>query len=457
MGNGSRIISFLKRFSWIVFFIIGIGVIIPVVISVLAGYPAGVALSFVLSAFALQAAVPPVGVAMGLPVWLILVILAWFAAGVVLGIYEICRTLGASSERVAAFVEKVEKKTEKYPMIKKYGPITCILIAWIPGIGLYGTPVIAWMLGWKRIPSVICTAAGFLIASIFVLFFASRINEILRFAGIAGLIAYAFLLSLSTGLAVSGSRFIESARQPGLLIPLLIVNFVLVPVVAFYLVSILGLPAGASAGIIIIAASGGAYFLLGFLLKAGGTLPRLTPLLAVLGVVTVFYLPLVLPLLLPLQGLDPLIVAGYLVLLFLIPTGAAMWIRSRYEAAAIRWVPRIVKISWIAFTVVVITLLALFTTAFFQIPGTMSVAAALLLLLIAYVSGYVSGGRDHEIRQAFGEATAERNLAAALVVAILVFREESVMAIVLVTGLIGLLSQLIWHRVRKRRSLVSGE
>src|SRR5690606_28219628 len=237
MEQGSTIIGFFRRFFRILVSIVGIGVILPVIIAVIAGFPAGIALSFILSAFALQAAVPPVGVALGLPVWLVLVILPCFAAGVVLGIYEICITLGASSKRVSSFIWKVEQKTARYPIIRKYGPITCILIAWIPGIGLYGTPVIAWMLGWKRIPSVICTTAGFLIAAVFVLFFASRINAMLHLAAVAGVIIYAVTVSLVMGLSLPVSLFRVSLQKPILLLSLLIVNFILVPIAASLIVS----------------------------------------------------------------------------------------------------------------------------------------------------------------------------------------------------------------------------
>jgi len=41
----------------------------------------------------------------------------------------------------------------------------------------------------------------------------------------------------------------------------------------------------------------------------------------------------------------------------------------------------------------------------------MSVLAALLLILISYVAGYVAGGVDPEIRQVFAQGTAQRNLA----------------------------------------------
>jgi hypothetical protein len=81
----------------------------------------------------------------------------------------------------------------------------------------------------------------------------------------------------------------------------------------------------------------------------------------------------------------------------------------------------------------------------------MSVLAAVLLILISYGSGYIAGGTDPNIRQIFAQGTAQRNLAASLILAILVFRDESVMAIVLITGLIGLVPFLIWWSMRKRR------
>jgi len=73
----------------------------------------------------------------------------------------------------------MEKKTRKYPQIQKYGPISCTFIAWIPGIGLYGTPVISWILRWKRILSTFFTVLVSPWPSIFVLYFADN-PEVLR-------------------------------------------------------------------------------------------------------------------------------------------------------------------------------------------------------------------------------------------------------------------------------------
>jgi len=163
---------------------------IPLVIGSIYGIPMGSTLSLIASVAILQAAAPPVGVALGYSPHVIVLIMASFAVGIVVTIIELCHSLAISSERVKNRVEKVENKMEKYPSIKKFGSISCIAIAWIPGIGLYGTPIIAWILGWNRLPAIIFTTIGFVIATIFVLLFASwlSIRQIAMIVAVAVLI-----------------------------------------------------------------------------------------------------------------------------------------------------------------------------------------------------------------------------------------------------------------------------
>ncbi len=162
MEKESKKSGFLDRFLWIIIYILGIGVILPVLAGVLFGSTAASMVGFLFSAFALQAISAPVGLRAGLSPLETLVFMAFFGIGLILGAFEICRTLGTSSKRVASFIDKIKQKTSKYPSLSKYGSISCFLLVWIPGIGLYGTPVIAWLLSWKRIPSVIFTFLGFM-------------------------------------------------------------------------------------------------------------------------------------------------------------------------------------------------------------------------------------------------------------------------------------------------------
>jgi len=189
--SGLRIMKEISK-ALIFFFLFVIAV--PLIIGVIHEVPAGNILSFLASTFLLQAAAPPLGGPLGLSQMVVLAVMASFAIGMVLAILEICESLALTSERVSGWIEKVGKKMERYPAIQKYGAISCTLIAWIPGIGLYGTPIIAWILGWNRWLVVVFTTAGFVIAAAFVLFVAQHIHSIedvfiLGVAGAAGVIA----------------------------------------------------------------------------------------------------------------------------------------------------------------------------------------------------------------------------------------------------------------------------
>ncbi len=168
----------MKEISKALLFFVILVVMVPVLIGVMQHIPPGNILSFIASTFLLQAAAPPLGAPLGLSRDVILAVMASFAAGVVLAILEICESLALSSDRVSRWIDTIGRKMEKYPVIRKYGAVSCIFIAWIPGIGLYGTPIIAWILGWNRLLTVVFTTIGFIIAALFVLFVAFSIHNI---------------------------------------------------------------------------------------------------------------------------------------------------------------------------------------------------------------------------------------------------------------------------------------
>ena len=43
--------------------------------------------------------------------------------------------------------------------------VMLIPIIWIPGIALYGSPIIAWIFQWEEIPAIACMVTGWLMAS----------------------------------------------------------------------------------------------------------------------------------------------------------------------------------------------------------------------------------------------------------------------------------------------------
>ena len=158
-------------------FLIAIG--IPLLLGMLLGIPLTSILSFIGSIAIFQALAAPIGVILDFEPWLVLSIMTAFGFGICLAIWELLQTFALTSDRIGRWIARVEQNMQEHQSLHRYGPVSCILIAWIPGIGLYGTPAIAWILRWDRISSVIFTVTGFSLASLLVMILAEGASIII--------------------------------------------------------------------------------------------------------------------------------------------------------------------------------------------------------------------------------------------------------------------------------------
>jgi predicted Na+-dependent transporter len=423
-------------------FLIVLSVAVPLMLGTAMGVDAGLILGFIAATLALQAASPPLGLALGLSPAFVLLIMAFFALGIVVAIREACDALSLISSRVRAWIARLEKKTEKHPFIKRYGAVSCVLIAWIPGIGLYGTPVISWILRWRRVPSLLFTTLGFVIAAGFVLVFANRVQDIdhlLLFAGNAGVVVFVVAGMLSAGFSLSIFQILYPLKNARFFAIALVANFIAVPLVAWLLSAGTGLSPGMSAGLVLLGVSAGATFLprLTRIAKAD-TFPE-ESIAVLMTAISIVYIPLVLSFLLTGMAASPVDIALLLVLLLAVPLGIALFVRSRYEQAAARLAGTLSKVSFIALIVLFVALFLRYYQNLREVFVTGAILVAILFILAAFVIGYLAGGRIAPVRRASALGTAQRNLAAAIVVASLGFTNPELLVMVLVTGLAGLL------------------
>ena len=441
--TGSSRRDILKKISTAFLMFVAIGVAIPLIIGALAGISSSQVFTMITSTLVLQAAAPPVGLAMGLSTPAILMIMGCFALGIILAIFGICDSLAASSKRVRGWIDRLKKTTDKHPSIQKYGAISCVFIAWIPGVGLYGTPVIAWIMKWKRVPSIIFTVAGFLVAAIFVLFFASRINEVLLFVATVGVLIFIITSMFTVGLSLTIPQVLAPLKNKKIVILALVANFILVPLVAYLLVNGLLLPQGIAIGMILVGLAAGSPFLPRIVHVGEENRVFAGALAVILMVLTAFLLPFALPFLVPAGvTVDLAWIFAVLVLLMLIPFGIALLLRSKKEAGAIQYAPWLSKISYIAFIATFVAVLLVYYRELPAMIGTGGAIAAVLFILVAFAIGYLFGWSDTGTRSVLGFGTAQRNLAIAAVVASLGFTDRSVLIMVLTAGVIGLL--LLW-------------
>src|SRR6201981_1348224 len=134
-------------------------------------------------------------------------------------------------------------------------------------------------------------------------------------------------------------QIIEPLRNARLVLLALLANFVLMPLGALALAKVLFLDNPFAVGLLVLGCAAGAPFLPKLAELAKGNLAFSVGAMVLLMVVTVGYVPVVMPLLLPGVTVDPWNIARSLVLLMLFPLGAGLALKVRYEDLARRVKP----------------------------------------------------------------------------------------------------------------------
>jgi bile acid:Na+ symporter, BASS family len=161
--------------------------------------------------------------------------------------------------------------------------------------------------------------------------------------------------------------------------------------------------------------------------------------MVLLMVVTVGYLPVVMPLLLPGVTVYPWNIARSLVLLMLLPLGIGLALKARYEELASRVKPMLDRISNISLILLVLLITVANIDKVLQVFGTRGILAGLLYIALGFGIGWLLGGPDSDTRRVMALGTSQRNIAAALVVASQSFSDPKVVVMVIVVAIVGLI------------------
>jgi len=228
------------------------------------------------------------------------------------------------------------------------------------------------------------------------------------------------------------------------------------PTLAVALAKVLRLDEPLRIGLLLLGASGGAPLLPKLAQMARGNLAFAVGLMVLLMVLTVGFIPIMLPALLPGISVNPAQIARSLVLLMLLPLGGALAVNAFRPQVAARVKPsldRIANISLIAL-IALQTLLNLRSVA--AVFGTFGILAAVVFLAAGYAIGWVLGGPARDTRVVLGLATAQRNIAASLVVAGQSFDDPTVVVMVVVVAVASSLMLVPLAGALGRRATTAG-
>lgn len=144
---------------------------------------------------------------------------------------------------------------------------------------------------------------------------------------------------------------------------------------------------------LLLGCAAGAPFLPKLAELAKGDLPFAVGMMVLLMLVTVGYLPLVLPFLLSGVSVDPAKMARSLVLLMLLPFGAGLGVKAWHEHLALTCKPWLDRFSNVSLIFLVLPITAANIDKVLQVFGTRGILAGLLFVALAFVIGWLLEGQ----------------------------------------------------------------
>lgn len=260
-------------------------------------------------------------------------------------------------------------------------------------------------------------------------------TEILETLAMLSVLVFVIGSMFSLGLSLTMQQIIDPLRNARMVILALVANFILVPILAYLLALLFNLDDTLRVGLILLSTAAGAPFLPKLVDVAKGNIAFSVGLMVLLMIVTIIYLPLVLPLLLGDVQVNPWDIAQSLIVMMLIPLAVGLFIKARYEESADKIQPTFGMASNIALLTLTVLGLVLNFSGMIALVGTFGILAGIIFILVALVIGYVLGGSDKSV---LGLGTAQRNISAALVVAAQNFSVD-VITYLMVLAIIGLI------------------
>ena len=262
--------------------------------------------------------------------------------------------------------------------------------------------------------------------------------ELIQKAATVAMLAFVLSSMLAIGLGLTLAQIVAPLRSARLVALSLLANFVLMPLGAVALATLLRLDQSLGVGLLLLGCAAGAPFLPKLAQIADGDLAFAVGSMVLLMVVTVGYLPLVLPFLLPGVSVNPAKIARSLFLLMLLPLAAALAVRARFAIAASRVKPVLDRVSSLSLILLVVLITVANVSNVLAFFGTRGILAGLLFIAIGFGVGWLLGGPGAETRRVLALGTAQRNIAAALVVGSQSFLDPKVVVMVVVVAIVGL-------------------
>ena len=136
----------------------------------------------------------------------------------------------------------------------------------------------------------------------------------------------------------------------------------------------------------------------------------------------------------------------------LLPLGAGIAFKARYERIAARVKPLFGLISTLSLVLLVLLISAANIRNVLDVFGTRGILAGILFIVLGFGIGWLLGGPGTDTKRVLALGTGQRNIAAALVVGGQSFSDPKVVVMVIVVAIVGFLILMPFSIVLAKRA-----
>jgi BASS family bile acid:Na+ symporter len=216
--------------------------------------------------------------------------------------------------------------------------------------------------------------------------------EILHKATTVAMLSFVVSSMLAMGTGLTVGEIVAALRNRRLIMVALLANFVLMPLGALTLAKVLRLDEPLGVGLLLLGCAAGAPFLPKLAQLSRGNLPFAVGAMVLLMIITVGYLPIVLPLLLPEVTVNPAKIAQSLIVLMLLPLGIGLFVKARHGRLSARVKPFLDRLSSISLVLLILLISIVNFDKVLQVFGTRGILAGLLFIAFGGLMGWLLGG-----------------------------------------------------------------
>jgi len=274
------------------------------------------------------------------------------------------------------------------------------------------------------------------------------IDALQRLADLS-LVVFVVSSMLAMGMSQPLADVLAPLRRPLPVVLALVVNFALSPLLALGLTWFIPLQPAHATGLLLLGAAAGAPFLPKLAELCGGSLAYSVALTMLLTGMSMVFMPLALPLMVPGLHADGWAIARPLLFLMLLPLGIGFALARAGGAWLERLHAFVRRLSNLALVLLVILLVGLDLKIVLGTVGSFAIATYALYLLALMGLAWLLGAADESTRNVFVLGAGCRNIAAALVVAGTNLDDPHVTVMLVVAAIVSLVVLLVLVRVMR--------